>query len=552
MKVVALPSALFAALYLACSPAAASPLVPNEFVLAPLYTPPPPPASSDSLAIQTDSHIVRDSYLVILEDHLDDTDIHQHHRNVESVHAHHERTRLLTATASPDPHPPRRGIKHKYSVGGKRKRSSKRHGRKQLKGYSGQFSEQTVDAIRAMKGVRYVERDSLVWASDIEKGAPWGLARISHRNTLSFSTFNKFEYDHQAGEGVDAYVIDTGVNVDHVELEGRAKWGKTIPNDPDQDLNGHGSHVAGTIASAKYGVAKKANIIAVKVLGAGGSGTMSDVVAGVAWAADAAAEAAELKAQGKNSKHKGSVANMSLGGGKSQALDDAVDAALEDGLHFAVAAGNDNRDACAYSPAAAPGAITVGASTISDERAYFSNHGKCVDIFAPGLNILSIWNSGNRSVNTISGTSMASPHIAGLAAYMLGSEWAKSAALDEALALQSAQQNGFAQSFAQYAFGKQAEVKAEDHILSPKALKKAMLKIATKGALHDLNAGSPNLLSFNNYTAPSSPKHVDGVESAMVDAYLDDLKDELEALKHEIKDEIDEVAELVRELAGLN
>jgi len=163
--------------------------------------------------------------------------------------------------------------------------------------------------------------------------------------------------------------------------------------------------VQGTIASAKYGVAKKANIIAVKVLGAGGSGTMSDVVAGVAWAADSASKQAALKAQGKNSKHKGSVANMSLGGGKSQSLDDAVDAAVEDGLHFAVAAGNDNRDACAYSPAASKNAITVGASSIADARAYFSNFGKCVDIFAPGLDILSIWNAGPRSTNKISGTS---------------------------------------------------------------------------------------------------------------------------------------------------
>lgn len=223
-------------------------------------------------------------------------------------------------------------------------------------------------------------------------------------------------------------MIDTGVNIDHVELEGRARWGTTVPQDPDQDLNGHGSHVAGTIASREYGVAKRANIVAVKVLGAGGSGSMSDVVKGVAWAADSAAEQANLKAKGKNPKHKGSVANMSLGGGKSQALDDAVDAAVDDGLHFAVAvsiqvlypgacrreltslhlltqAGNDNRDACSYSPAAAQGAITVGASTIGDERAYFSNYGKCVDIFAPGLNIRSIWNTGNRSVNSISGTS---------------------------------------------------------------------------------------------------------------------------------------------------
>lgn len=164
-----------------------------------------------------------------------------------------------------------------------------------------------------------------------------GLARISHRKPLSFGTFSKYEYEHQGGEGVDAYVIDTGVNIDHVELEGRARWGTTVPRDPDQDLNGHGSHVAGTIASRAYGVAKRANIVAVKVLGAGGSGSMSDVVKGVAWAADSAAEQANLKAKGKNPKHKGSVANMSLGGGKSQALDDAVDAAVDDGLHFAVA-----------------------------------------------------------------------------------------------------------------------------------------------------------------------------------------------------------------------
>ncbi|GAA6005714.1 hypothetical protein JCM10207_005305 [Rhodosporidiobolus poonsookiae] len=542
MRTVALP--FLAAL---ATVAVANPLPQDSFVLAPLITPPPPP-SSDPLSVQTQGHIVDSSYIVVLEDHLEDHDIDSHHRAVHSIHAEHEKARLLSAGA--DSNTKHHGIRHKYKVGGRKHRG---RGKKQLKGYSGHFSERTVDRIRAMKGVRYVERDSLVWANEVEKGAPWGLARISHRNTLSFGTFNKYEYDSQAGEGVDAYVIDTGVNVDHVELEGRAKWGKTIPRDPDQDLNGHGSHVAGTIASAKYGVAKKANIIAVKVLGAGGSGTMSDVVAGVAWAADSAAEAAQLKAQGKNPKHKGSVANMSLGGGKSQALDDAVDAAVEDGLHFAVAAGNDNRDACAYSPAAAVNAITVGASTISDERAYFSNHGKCVDIFAPGLNILSIWNSGNRSINTISGTSMASPHIAGLAAYMLGSEWAASAALDEALELEAERDASFAQSLSQFAFGKPAARKAEDHLLSPKALKKAMLKIATKGALRDLNEGSPNLLSFNNFTSSASPKQAEvshsPIDAALVDAYLEDLKDEIASLKSELKEEIDEMTELVRELA---
>lgn len=175
-----------------------------------------------------------------------------------------------------------------------------------------------------------------------------GLARVSHRRKLSFGTFTRYDYDSDGGEGVNVYVIDTGINIKHSEFEGRAHWGKTIPqNDEDVDGNGHGTHCAGTIASRAYGVAKAAHVIAVKVLGSNGSGSMSDVVAGVVWAAKdarqkAADAAAEFKATGKT-KHKGSVANMSLGGGKSRALDQAVDGAVEGGLHFAVAAGNDNR-----------------------------------------------------------------------------------------------------------------------------------------------------------------------------------------------------------------
>jgi cerevisin len=171
-----------------------------------------------------------------------------------------------------------------------------------------------------------------------------GLARISHRPRLTFSTFTKYEYDTDGGDGVDVYVIDTGINIKHVEFDGRASWGKTVPaNDEDVDGNGHGSHCAGTVASNKYGVAKKANLIAVKVLGSNGSGTMSDVIGGVSWAANQAykkdaAAAQEYAATGKTN-HKGSVANMSLGGGKSQALDDAVNKAVQSGLHFAVAAG---------------------------------------------------------------------------------------------------------------------------------------------------------------------------------------------------------------------
>lgn len=162
---------------------------------------------------------------------------------------------------------------------------------------------------------------------------------------MSFGTFTKYEFDPNGGEGVDVYVIDTGISTEHDEFEERASWGKTVPADEmDVDGNGHGTHCAGTIASRKYGVAKKAHVIAVKVLGANGSGTMSDVVGGVVWAAQSAkakaAEAdAEYAATGR-SKHKGSVANMSLGGGKSPALELAVDKATLSGLHFAVAAGS--------------------------------------------------------------------------------------------------------------------------------------------------------------------------------------------------------------------
>ncbi|GME83307.1 unnamed protein product [[Candida] boidinii] len=180
----------------------------------------------------------------------------------------------------------------------------------------------------------------------------------------------KYVYDEVAGKGVTAYVIDTGVSVTHQEFDGRAKWGKTIPtDDSDVDGNGHGTHCAGTIGSKDYGISKNAEIVAVKVLKTNGSGTMSDVIKGVEFAANAHIKALKESKPG----FKGSTANMSLGGGKSPGLDLAVNAAVKAGLHFAVAAGNDNADACNYSPAAAEKAVTVGASTLSDARAYFSN-----------------------------------------------------------------------------------------------------------------------------------------------------------------------------------
>ncbi|KAF9463587.1 peptidase S8/S53 domain-containing protein [Collybia nuda] len=396
-----------------------------------------------------------------------------------------------------------------------------------ITGYAGVFTEQTIQQVRAMPEVEYVEQDQVVRTMELttQKSAPWGLARISHRPKLGFSTFTKYEYDTDGGDGVDVYVVDTGINIDHVEFEGRASWGKTIPqNDVDEDGNGHGTHCAGTIASRKYGVAKKANVIAVKVLGSNGSGSMSDVVGGVVWAATQAKRKAEAAAAGKAKNHKGSVANMSLGGGKSRALDDAVNKAVDSGLHFAVAAGNDNRDACNYSPAAAEKAVTVGASTLGDERAYFSNHGACVDVFAPGLNILSTWTGSKHAVNTISGTSMASPHTAGLLAYLLSIYPSKqfSPTFDSEMnliSLQSPFQIPYT-STSVYAIvhaalprwatsflpapsfeDEVAPVPKDPKTITPLQLKKALLTLSSRGMLSDLPAETVNLLIFNNATA---------------------------------------------------
>ncbi|KAG9027350.1 serine protease [Tulasnella sp. JGI-2019a] len=447
-----------------------------------------------------DSHIPN-SYIIVLKDGADLTS------HTDTVHA--------AALNDAEPLPVAGGLTHVYDG--------------PVKGYAGKFSNSTVAQIRAMADVNYVEHDQMVYATEIDKGAPWGLARISHRKKLGFGTFREYIYAGGAGEGVDAYVIDTGVNIEHLEFEGRAKWGKTIPlNDVDQDANGHGTHCAGTIASRKYGVAKAANIIAVKVLGSDGSGTMSDVLAGVQWAAKSAkakltAAQAELAATGKTS-HKGSVANMSLGGGKSQALDDTVDGAVDAGLHFAVAAGNENKDACTTSPASAAKAITVGASTLADSRAYFSNYGPCVDVFAPGLNILSTWNNGNRSTNTISGTSMASPHVAGLLAYLLSIY--PSVTFDPELynTVAPASVSSMASTVtatvytvihanlpvwvatflpkpqqAQAVFG--SSVAPIPSGLTPAQLKAALIDLASPGLLTDIPKNTVNLLVFNNATS---------------------------------------------------
>ncbi|WP_329145259.1 S8 family peptidase [Streptomyces sp. NBC_01456] len=247
----------------------------------------------------------------------------------------------------------------------------------------------------------------------------WGLDRIDQTDTKGDK---KYTYPAGAGQGVTAYVIDTGIHISHKDFGGRASYGFNAigKSDKAEDDNGHGTHVAGTIAGTEHGVAKKAKVVAVKVLDGQGSGTTEQVVAGIDWVT-------------KN--HKGpSVANMSLGGGVDEALDSAVKKAIDAGVTFGVAAGNDGADAGQSSPARVKEAITVASSTKDDQQSDFSNHGSAVDLYAPGSDITSDWNTGDDATKTISGTSMATPHVVGAAAvYLAGHKDAKPADVEKAL-----------------------------------------------------------------------------------------------------------------------
>jgi len=288
-------------------------------------------------------------------------------------------------------------------------------GSKSFRGYSARLDDKLVDMVRAMRHVRYIEtnQEAHILQADCvnELVEPWGLVRT----TLVDWPPSQYDYsyaDDAAGQDVDAYVIDTGIDLTHPEFEGRAKFGTdTVDNPPRQDdPNGHGTHVAGTIMSKSYGLAKKATAIGVRVLNAGGSGSFAGVIAGVDWSANDHKEAGPTKK---------SVANMSLGGGFNQAVNEAVNAAIDDGVHFAIAAGNSNNDACNLSPASSE-SITVAASDKNDLKASFSSYGTCVEIIAPGVAVLST--TPNGGVAEFSGTSMAAPHIAGVAAKYLSTQ----------------------------------------------------------------------------------------------------------------------------------
>ncbi len=274
-----------------------------------------------------------------------------------------------------------------------------------LRGFSIEMPEGRARALANDPRVAWVEEDGEVGINATQSGATWGLDRIDQRDLPLNSTY---VYD-ATGSGVKAYIIDTGILSTHTEFGGRVVAGYTAISDGrgTTDCNGHGTHVSGTVGGSTYGVAKSVTLVPVRVLDCAGSGTNSGVIAGVDWVTS------------NHGAGQPAVANMSLGGGASSALDTAVRNAIADGVTFAVASGNDNADACNYSPARVAEAITVNSTTSSDARSSFSNWGTCTDIFAPGSSITSSWYTSTTATNTISGTSMATPHVTGVAALYL-------------------------------------------------------------------------------------------------------------------------------------
>lgn len=305
----------------------------------------------------------------------------------------------------------------------------------------------------------------------IQEDTPWGLTRISKRDRVWIGEDQKYLYDMESLNPkvvVNSYILDTGINIEHEQFEGRASWGITIPdNDNEFDYNGHGTHCAGVIGSRDFGVAKNTRLIAVKVLRSNGDGEMSDLIKGIEYVVND-----HLKNLAQNitgTEFKGSVINLSIGAGKSPALTLAIKAATKYGVHFAVAAGNEQDDACYLSPSDSEDVITVGATGFSDQMAFFSNYGPCVNIFAPGMNIMSTFiGPNNNETLSLTGTSMASPHVAGLIAYFLS---------------------------LQPEIDSQYNVKKE--LISPEILREKVSKFATKDAIYDVPELTPNLMIFN-------------------------------------------------------
>jgi subtilisin family serine protease len=295
-----------------------------------------------------------------------------------------------------------------------------------FRGYAAKMEKDMVSLLLGKEEVAYVEENGMAYAAqqcNTQEGATWGLVRTSQR---ALNLDGRYLYSNDAtGKGVTAYVIDTGILTTHTDFTSgsttRAKWGTNTADRVDEDQNGHGTHCAGTIGGNQWGLAKDVHLIAVKVLNAGGSGTWAGVIAGVDWSWE----------QGRHDNTP-SLASMSLGGGKTQSLNDAVDAAATDPdfpLIVVVAAGNNNQNQDNFSPASAPHALSIAASDNADRKASFSNWGPGVLCWAPGVAVTSAWIGSNIATNTISGTSMACPHVSGQVAKWLQTN--KKASTDE-------------------------------------------------------------------------------------------------------------------------
>jgi subtilisin family serine protease len=316
-------------------------------------------------------------------------------------------TERYIVTLQPTPDPAAKAHADLSEVGGPAAARVFRHA---LQGYVADLNEGQARALRARPGVTSVEPDAVVALTTTQPNATWGLDRIDQRSRPVSGT-----YTYTAtGAGVTAYIIDTGIRATHQDLAGRVVPGtNTVDGTPStEDCNGHGTHVSGTVGGTTYGVAKAVSLVAVRVFGCGNSTATSAIIAGVDWAA------------AHHQPGQPAVANMSLGGGASTALDTAVRGLIADGVSVSIAAGNGNLlgfpvNSCNQSPGRVAEGITVGASDQNDAAASFSNYGTCVDLFAPGVNITSDWGTADNATNTISGTSMATPHVVGVAAQYL-------------------------------------------------------------------------------------------------------------------------------------
>ncbi|KAK6354480.1 subtilisin-like serine protease [Orbilia blumenaviensis] len=334
---------------------------------------------------------IADKYIVVLKKGLSESTVSKHTNRISSFHSNVARD--LTGARGHGI-----GRKFRFSATG-------------FNGYAGGFDKATLQEILNSPEVDYVEQDAVVKVNVEQTDSTWGLDRISHEDYSPTAPYT-YEYDEAAaGAGTTVYVIDTGIRITHSEFQtsngtSRAAWGFNSVDKTDSDGNGHGTHCAGTIAGKTYGVSKKAKVVAVKVLSAGGSGSTSGVISGMNWVAE-------------NATPNFSVASMSLGGSKSAAINAAVDAIFNAGVTIVVAAGNESQDAKNVSPASAPNAITVGAIDSQNKIASFSNWGTLIDVFAPGVAVLSSWATSDTETKSISGTSMACPHVAGLAAYYI-------------------------------------------------------------------------------------------------------------------------------------